>query len=284
MDSSKLGFVVDLRGRLISDLQPEEFYKEIANNLWKHGVICVKNQQNLSKRQLVYMATRMGEGIKPPRKVAIYNHDPDFPEIVRVGNLSVEGEIMEKYFRADHWHSDGASSIETQNYYISWLHSQIIPEKGGETAFVDTRHIYSQLDEKMKETLHKSKYTLRLTDIPIFKDVDPELIKEFEFMTNNATTTHYITGEPIIYLGGATSNLKYEDGREEKLDKIIDDMVAKTTVYIHKWEEGDLLIWDNLLTMHKGMEGYTGLPRLLNRVQVKALPFDIATMKTHLDK
>ena len=109
---------------------------------------------------------------------------------------------METYFKADRWHTDGASSIEAQNYYISWLHSQVIPEKRGETAFVDTRKIYSQLDEKLKETLHKSHYTTSLTDSPLFKDVDTELIKYFAFMTNKTVTNHFITGSQLYTLEG----------------------------------------------------------------------------------
>jgi alpha-ketoglutarate-dependent taurine dioxygenase len=42
--------------------------------------------------------------------------------------------------------------------------------------------------------------------------------------------------------------------------------------YMHEWEEGDLLIWDNTSVMHRGMGGYKDYPRLLFRTQAFITP------------
>jgi alpha-ketoglutarate-dependent taurine dioxygenase len=55
---------------------------------------------------------------------------------------------------------------------------------------------------------------------------------------------------------------KYFDSIKEVFGQYID----ARPLYVHVWQEGDLLIWDNLSVMHRSMGGYKGR-RLLHRTQ-----------------
>ena len=54
-------------------------------------------------------------------------------------------------------------------------------------------------------------------------------------------------------------------------------------MYVHEWEEGDLLIWDNTQTLHKGLGGYGDSQRLLYRAQTKITSYYQDQIKTLLN-
>ena len=92
----KLGFEVNLNGKLLSELEPEEFYR-VINSLWDNGVICIKNQEKLTLDDYVGVANRIGQAIRLPPELAFNNREPDYPEIARVGNLAPDGTVKTQY-------------------------------------------------------------------------------------------------------------------------------------------------------------------------------------------
>jgi alpha-ketoglutarate-dependent taurine dioxygenase len=50
-----------------------------------------------------------------------------------------------------------------------------------------------------------------------------------------------------------------------KTTEIILDIIDHFGIYQHQWEEGDMIIWDNMQTMHRSAGDFEG-PRLLFRL------------------
>ena len=65
MKNRQMGFVVDLKGRKVSDLSMFEFY-ELMDLAFLHGVICVKDQYLDLSDELLPCIAKIGNIIKLP--------------------------------------------------------------------------------------------------------------------------------------------------------------------------------------------------------------------------
>jgi len=279
--SSRLGHKIDLKGRKISDLNVKEFYNEIAGQLWEHGVICVKNQ-NMTLYEYISVVNRLGNAIRLPPQLAFNAKQPEFPEIARVGNVAVDGAIMKQYTAAEYWHTDGQFWPEPKNFIVNWLYSKFIPSVGGETGFLDMRNVYNHLIVEDKLKFSKTNFTIMLKDIKDFKNVNPTELGFNESTSHSTIFVNPFTLKPALYLGSVHCILEYEDGTTERAERLIHEYIEKHGIYVHKWEEGDILLWDNSQVMHKGMGGYFEQARLLFRAQSMVLPFNIELIKQNL--
>ena len=70
-------------------------------------MICLK-KQNLSKENLIKITNIFGEIIVRPSYYAKEYRDPDFPAIIRVGNVGMNNESIPKAADAELWHKDGS--------------------------------------------------------------------------------------------------------------------------------------------------------------------------------
>ncbi|MCC2645768.1 MAG: hypothetical protein K0R94_1546, partial [Burkholderiales bacterium] len=78
--------------------------------------------------------------------------------------------------------------------------------------------------------------------------------------------------EYALYMGGI--NIAHIVGlditkSEQIKTKIVNYLTREDNCYIHKWEPGDLVIWDNMLVYHRSMGGYANEKRLLYRTQAR---------------
>lgn len=279
--SSRLGYKIDLNGRKISDLNVKEFYNDIAAQLWEHGVICVKNQ-NMTLYEYISVVNRLGSSIRLPPQLAFNAKQPEFPEIARVGNVAVDGTIMKQFTAAEYWHTDGQFWPEPKNFIVNWLYSKLVPSVGGETGFLDMQNVYNHLIVEDKLKFSNTKFTINLKDIKDFKDVNPTELGFNESTSHSTIFVNPFTLKPALYLGSVHCVLQYEDGNTERAERLIHEYVEKHGIYVHKWEEGDILLWDNSQVMHKGMGGYFEQARLLFRAQSMVLPFNIELIKQNL--
>ena len=80
---------------------------------------------------------------------------------------------MDQYVAAEYWHADGEFWHEGKNYILTLLFSQLVPEKGGETAFFDMKNVYESINESEKQKSEKSHSEVDIEKIPDYKGVDP---------------------------------------------------------------------------------------------------------------
>ena len=81
--------------------------------------------------------------------------------------------------------------------------------------------------------------------------------------------THPETGRKTIYLNpNRVDHLIGFDLAEG--DRLLDELIAHATrpefVYRHRWQAGDLVIWDNRCTMHKASADYGDQRRNMMRI------------------
>lgn len=261
---------IDLDGRSVLELDDASFKKEVADKLWKHGIVCVKGQ-DLTPSELKELTARLGEPTLLPSCFAFDNRDPGHPEVVRVGNIKVDGSVVPRVTAAEYWHHDGNFWGMPGYRLVNLLHAKVIPPVGGNTGFMDTTMaLHSDMfSAEEKQRLRDSTCLVSCKWISDFKNAKPEEL--LPDVTLPCVYPHPITGQETLYCPFTPKGL-FDQKRKEHWKPNEDlwaDMCENGYTYEHQWEQGDILMWDNLQVCHRSMGGYGNHPRLLFRTQAR---------------
>ena len=152
------------------------------------------------------------------------------------------------------WHSDSSFKATPAKY--SLLSARIVPSAGGNTEFADMRAAYDALDDATKADLEDlicehsliySRGQLGFTEMSVaekanFKPVQQRLVR-----------THPVTGRKSLFLSshiGTILGWPIPEARALIRD-LIEHATQREFVYAHKWQQYDLVMWDNRQTMHR---------------------------------
>jgi len=205
------------------------------------------------------------------------------PELSDISNLDPEGRLRPRDDprRFDQlgnrlWHTDG--SFRRVPAALSMLYAHRVPGPGllgaGETEFADLRAAYDALPEAAKAeiaglvALHDiawSRAQLGFTEL-LFgeKDALPPV-------PQRVVRTHPGSKRKTLYLAAHASEIvgwPLPEGRI-LLRELIEHATRREFVYRHEWRQGDLVIWDNRCTMHRGRHFDETKVRDLRRVTTR---------------
>jgi alpha-ketoglutarate-dependent 2,4-dichlorophenoxyacetate dioxygenase len=153
------------------------------------------------------------------------------------------------------WHSDSSFKAVPAKY--SLLHARSIPSKGGNTEFADMRAAWDVLDDETKAVCeplvceHSQIYSRQQIG---FFDLSDDERERFAPVRQVLVRTHPVTGRKSLYLAshaGAIVGWPIPEARAFLRD-LIEHATQRQFVYSHKWAVGDLVMWDNRQTMHRG--------------------------------
>ncbi len=184
-----------------------------------------------------------------------------YPEIVDQSNLNDVGEIYADddrrlaYKRANRlWHTD-MSFYEVRATY-SLLVGHRTPPSGADTEFTDMRAVWDALPASRKEGLedlvveHSYWYSR-------VQGGGPEPTNEERATRPPArhrlVHIHAPSRRKALYLASHASDIVGwpQDRARAVIKELMDFATQPRFVYAHKWRQGDVLIWDNLATMHR---------------------------------
>jgi len=263
-----LGFTIDDVN--LNALSKEDFLK-IRKLIPEHGVVLIKNQ-NLTIDSLVKITHQFGEPVLLPEGLRFKNVEKSYPEIARVSNILADGTLLKNHKAAEYWHSDGDFWQPGRNFIFNILYSEVVPKEGGQTGFVDLRDAYESLPSQIKLDLEEKSVLVCCDDIPDFIDAKKE--ERQPDARHKVKHTHIETGRIGLYFGHTKASI--DSVSEATSNKIMNELVKAienpAIQYIHEWEKGDVLIWDNTSVMHRGMGGYANYPRVLFRTQAFVKP------------
>lgn len=249
----------------------EEDFRQIRKAVPEYGVVCLK-KQNLSARDLVTLTKRFGTPVLLPEGLRFNNTEDEYPELARVSNILPDGSLLNDHKAAEYWHSDGDFWQPGSNYLFNLLYSLKVPEQGGGTGFSDLRLAYATLQDTVKRRIKDLKVIVSCDEIPDFKDTPVE--QREPDAIHSITHRHVETGRIGLYFGHTLARInnlsKHES--DEIISSLVDAIERPENQYIHQWQTGDLLIWDNTSVMHRSMGGYGNCPRLLYRTQAFIQP------------
>ena len=272
------GFAAEIAGLDLA--QPIEDRTVAA--LWSaidQFAVLVLRDQRLTDTRLRDFAARFGpleigrSALRPGRRrLAI-------PQIGDISNLDEDSNVraLDDRRRLDSlgnrlWHTD--ASYMPVPVVLGMLHAVALPPPSpfgnGETEFADMRAAYDALPDATKLAIDGlvvqhdvfwSRGQIGFTEFPQGER------EQFPPSPQRLVRTHPATGRKTLYLSAHASHVvgwPVADGR-----LLLWDLTAHATqhrfIYSHSWRVGDLVIWDNRVTMHRGRPHDENQPRDLRR-------------------
>lgn len=182
-------------------------------------------------------------------------------ETIDISNVDAEGAVYGREHRKiistlanQFWHSD--SSFQKPAARYSMLHAVVCPEKGGETEYCDLRAAYDALPEEMKAqiaNLRSEHYALhsRIALGETYSEAEKNALPPVEWPL---VRVHPGSGRKVLWVGIHATHIKGMSLAEGKmlLADLLEHATQREFVYRHSWRPGDLVIWDNRCTLHRG--------------------------------
>ena len=196
----------------------------------------------------------------------ISNLDPD-GKLMSVDDPRVQYRIGQR-----NWHSD--SSFKRVPAKASLLHARMLPPDGGDTQFASLRAAYDALPVDRKRVLdgqvaiHHYAYSRRNLKIQLTNDDED---RRFPPVPQALVRTNRANGRKALYVGSHASHIRGmpEAKGRALLDELLEFATRDEFTYLHHWQLGDLVMYDNRAVVHRARPyAITDHPRILHRTTV----------------
>ena len=168
------------------------------------------------------------------------------------------------------WHSD--SSFQRPAAKYSMLSAVVVPDKGGQTEYCDLRAAYDALPDELKaeiQDLHSVHAALHsriwLGDQPSEAELAKMPPVEWPLVR-----MHPGSRRRVLWVGIHATHIVEKSLAEGRmlLAELLEHATQREFVYRHEWRPGDLVIWDNRATLHRGRRFDLNARRELRRTTV----------------
>ena len=272
-------FAAELRGVRLADVASDDaVYAATRAAFAEHSVLVFRDQQVTDEIQLAF-SRRFG-----PPEVTKVGSQGTGTHFVILSTIGPDGKVVPPDHRMalrnkanQLWHTD--SSFKRVPALTSILSARIIPARGGETEFVSTRLAFERLDPALREKLEnsfawhdyahsRSQITADLASPEERAALPPQC---WRMVWKNPTN-----GRGAIYLAShayAVEGMEAAAGKK-LIDQLMEAATAPGTSYLHQWRSGDVVMWDNRATMHRGRPWPAHEARLMIRTTISATEAD----------
>ena len=189
--------------------------------------------------------------------------DPDAPpprpmvsNLASDGTLAGESDLQLLNLKSNfYWHTDSTflATPSISNILIAYR----VPTTGGETEFVSTRMGWQRMPETLRARargqvfLHRYAHSRRLVDNTL---AEQEMFAKWPDTPWRSTWCNPVNGAEALYIAAhayAVRGLCEEEGRQLLAD-LTEAVTGPDAIYRHAWHAGDVLIWDQRATLHRG--------------------------------
>jgi alpha-ketoglutarate-dependent 2,4-dichlorophenoxyacetate dioxygenase len=279
------GFAAELRGVSLTDIASDDAAYAAARAAFEeHSVLVFRDKDVTDEIQLAF-SRRFG----PPEVTKVGSHGTG-SHFVILSTIGPDGKVVPPDHRIalrnkanQLWHTD--SSFKRVAALTSILSARVIPAHGGETEYVSTRLAFERLDAGLQKRLENS---FAWHDYAHSRgQIAPDLASAEERAALPPQCWRMVWRNPVngrgaIYLASHAYAVEGMEAAEGK--KLIEELMAISTApgtsYVHQWRKGDVVMWDNRATMHRGRPWPSQEARLMVRTTISATPADgIETMR-----
>jgi taurine dioxygenase len=226
------------------------------DEVFRDHPVLVFRHQKLSAGALAAFGARFGKPM--PHALVQYRH-PDHPDVSFITNVAKDGGIDNfGVKRASTWHADETYDAHLPRLAI--LHAVEVPAEKGGTMFANMCAAYDALPPAMKERLAtltgRHGYTSGPDSIRLYGE---------EYVRNRnagrseqlhpAVRQHPVTGRNVLFVNPTHCHgfVGMDDGEAIPLiEELRDHATQDRFVYYHSWRVGDVVIWDEIATQHRG--------------------------------
>lgn len=235
--------------------------KAIEDAMDQHAVL-VFRQQPLTQAQQIAFAKSLGPLDLGLRKLKGGAHRFEYAELADISNVKADGEVADRQHAKivgnvanQLWHSD--SSFQRPRAKYSMLSAVVVPGSGGDTEFADLRMAYDALPDWRKQQVEGLKavhYALHSRFMLGDTDYTEEQKKAIPPALWPLVQTDPRSGCKILFVGIHACEIEgmtTAEGRMLIMD-LLEHATQREFVYRHQWQVGDLVMWDNTATVHRG--------------------------------
>jgi len=152
------------------------------------------------------------------------------------------------------WHTDASFQDPPGRY--SMLHARVVPPVAADTEFADMRAAYDELEPEIQAQVERLRahHSIAYSRQTLGFEWSAAEQEQLKGAVHPLVRTNPRTGRRSLYLASHASRIVDWPVPEGRL--LLRDLTEHATqprfVYRHGWRVGDLVIWDNLATMHRG--------------------------------
>ena len=257
-------------------------YGEVLRTLGERGVVRFPKQK-LTARQLADFSARFGK--LETNVASTHYQDSGVPEVMILSNIVENGKPIGLADAGQDWHTD--MSYSRMIAFANVLYGVRIPRRDGKalgaTEFSNMHAAYEGLPADLRR---------RLEGMTVLHDFNKfwEMMRREKGSKRPPLTeaqrkakppvsqpvflTHPLTGRKVLYANPGYSmriNELPEKESDETLAFLFEHQLRPEYRYTFRWTEGDVLMWEDIGTIHSAVADYgPDEHRLIKRCQVMA--------------
>lgn len=247
----------------------------------RHAVLVFRDQP-LDQDQQIVFARRFGTLDIGLRRANRGPHRFKYEELIDISNVAPDGAIAARDSRRvasmvanQLWHSD--SSFQDPAARYSMLSAVVLPSWGGDTEYADLRAAYDALPETLQSELdglvaeHYALHSRMMLGTTDWTETEKNVLPPVRWPL---VRTHPGSGRKLLFVGVHAREIlgwTLPEGRL-MLSDLLEHATQRQFVYRHQWRVGDLVMWDNRCTLHRGRRYDFAERRELRRTTTLDLP------------
>jgi taurine dioxygenase len=244
-------FAVEVTGLDLASATPEQL--TAFDNICSTNPVVVVRKQSLTPTQMMTVSNRLGE-VSAQHRVGSH---PDFPGITILSNKKVDGKMIGVHEHGRRWHTDGTTyktlGLTTMLYGIE------CPPEGADTLSADAVAAFEDLPEQRRKDLeqvqvvHNRAHLMQKYGRTNKLGYTPEEIEAMKDVIHPVVVRSPVDGRKSFFLtNGSTKSVvgMTHDAGFALVEELINHVTQDKFVYRHKWQAGDVLIWNDMCTMH----------------------------------
>jgi taurine dioxygenase len=240
-----------------------------------HQVLLFRNQR-LSDDDLIAFSRRFGDLDEAPVQETGRRFVEGHPEIYVVSNVVQDGVPIGSLGAGEAvWHTDMSYLPDPPK--ASVLYALEVPPAGGDTSFCSMYAAWDELPEHLRRRVDRMRVkhdgTYNSGGYPRLGVTPTDDPRTSPGTLHPIVLVHPETGRRGLYLG-RRRNAYVEGLSLEESNALLDDIWAEATreplTWRHRWQVGDLVLWDNRCTMHRRDAFDPSSRRVMHRTQIRA--------------
>jgi alpha-ketoglutarate-dependent taurine dioxygenase len=268
LDATLGAVVTDVR---LADLTDDQ-WRVVEGAFHTHAVLVFPGQHLTAEEQRAF-GRRFGD----LEDLGAGDGVTTFTNVRRDGTVRPEDDPVVSMLRGNEgWHTD--SSYMPLAAKASMLSAEIVPPEGGETEWADMRHAFDSLPPGARRYLtgRTAAHSLTRAQERAGRAVIPGA---YGFTGEGAprrplVKVHPVTGRPALFIGRhahAVDGLS-ERGSEILLDQLLALACRPPRLYAHRWQSGDVVVWDNRCVLHRARPWDPRHPRRMHHTRIAGDP------------
>lgn len=269
--SLKQGFGVEILGVDLASAG-DDARQEVVDLFHANGVILLRDQ-HMTPDDLMAFISLFGE---PEGHTQTQFTMPGYDKIFILSNREENGKPIGAHNDGVGWHTD--YSYKAEPVMCTMLYAVEVPPEGSDTLLADMCAAYEDLPDERKAKLdgltvhHSYEHLMSTREFGRLKLSDKQKAENPDVF-HPLVRTHPADGRKALWVSTGTTKGVVgmpEDEGLALLEELVEFLTQDKFVFRHKWQVGDILMWDNRCTLHTGtLYDDKNYYRLMHRMWVK---------------